>query len=179
MKKTLLVALMLVAGLYACGKNEKPVEVQQPTPEIVRPVWHHGSYSDKMTGKVTKYSYVISTNSIDMKFPYQGGTTADITIHDDGFAAVTISKGQVMCTSYSGCSFLVKFDDNKPEYFRAHGSSNGDPKVLILCDSTMNEVFCSGKQFIKKLKKAKKVMIEVQVYQEGSPVFEFDVAENQ
>ena len=138
-----------------------------------KPVWHYGQFSDKMTNEVTKYSYITSSNKVDMAFPYQGGTTADITIYSHGSANIELSKGQVMCSSYSGCWFDVKFDDGKIEQFCGYGSSNGNSKVLFLCAGE------NSKKFIKKVQHAQKVMVKIQVYQEGFPVFDFDVAEKQ
>jgi len=172
MKKTLFVALMITIGLIACGKSQ-PV-VNAPTAVTVKapkPNWVYGGNTDKMDGKVTKYAYTDSTNSVSMKFPYQGGTKATIVVFNDKNVKIMLGKGQIQCSS--GCVLRVKFDDNKPETVYANESSDYDSKVIWLNRFEYDD---SAIRFIKKLKASKKVMIEINVYQEGSPVWEFNVA---
>jgi len=153
-----------------------PVATSQPAQPIA-PVtnWRYGANTDKMDGSVTKWAMIDSTNKVSMKFPYNGGTEATIVVFDDKNVKIRMSQGQVLCSSYSGCSIRVKFDDGNTETFYANGASSAEDSKTIWLSKYENN---AGK-FINKLKTSKKVMVELSVYQEGSPVFEFDVAEFQ
>jgi hypothetical protein len=164
---------MITVGLTACGKSEsKPV--QQAKVEAPKPNWVDQTFTDKMSGKVTTYVESRSIDSVSMKFPYQGGSFAEITVFDDSNVRIDITKGQVMCTSYSGCHISVKFDDEKPISFAAVGPSNGQSGYVHLTNGKWVDNGGS-ERFVKKLQTAKKVMISLEVYQENWPVWEFKV----
>jgi hypothetical protein len=170
-------AVSLVVSLSSLGStpaksSATPVATSQPT-QPTAPVtnWRYGANTDTMDGSVTKWAMNDSTNKVSMKFPYNGGTGATIVVFDDKNVKIRMSQGQVLCPSYGGCEIRVKFDDGKVETFLAYGASSAEDSKTIWIYSAN-----SGK-FINKLKTSKKVMVELRVYQEGSPVFEFDVAE--
>ena len=167
----LILALIVAVGLTACGKSETTKAPTAAVEKAPKPNWVYGDTTDKMDGKVTKYAYTSSTNKVSMKFPYQGGTEATIVIFDDKNVKVMLDKGQIQCSSYNGCALRIKFDDGNPETIYANGSSDYDSTVIWL-----NKYYeDSASRFIKKLKTSKKVMIELNIYQEGSPVWEFNV----
>jgi hypothetical protein len=170
------VTLLVVAALIDSPKQVvvKEAVAVEPTP-TPKPNWNYGSNSDKMEGSITKWGMNESTNKVSMKFPYQGGTSATIVVFDDGNVKIRMSKGQVLCTSYNGCMIRVKFDDGKPEFLAANGADSSLDSQTIWISKYQGH----ANRFINKLKSSKKVMVELEVYQEGSPVFEFDVADFQ
>ena len=132
--------------------------------------WSYSQDEDKVRGGTTYYASTTSTNSIAQDPPYDSDTKMTITVRKSPAygtdVILTISSGQMMCPSYEGCSGTVRFDDGRPE----HGSFNGP------ADEDSESVFVVGaKQFISKLKSAKRVTIEKTLYQAGNPQFEFDV----
>jgi hypothetical protein len=169
MNKVLLISLLMACGVAACGKTEtKTVETK-----VQQPVWRTGENVDKMNGKIEKWAMIDSTNKISMKFPYQGGTTASIIVFDNKHVKIYIDKGQVMCSSYSGCYIRIKFDNETATKYEGVGSSNGKSDSIFLTSGQYSDG--SASRFIKKLRTSKKVLIEVEVYQEGNPVWEFNV----
>lgn len=132
--------------------------------------WTYQTDVDKMTNKKTSYALVQSTNSLALAFPYQGRNLGQLTVRQhpqyglDVFFSV--DKGQLMCSSYSGCDVMVKFDDGKPIRFSGTEPADNSSETIFLN---------SEKRFIDAAKKAKKILVQVQFYQQGNHVLEFDV----
>ncbi len=119
-----------------------------------------------MSGQVTKYATKESVNTVNFDFPYQGIQRGTIMVLDDA-ALFYVKKGQVVCQGgarYGTCQVRVKFDDGNEMYFDA--SKSGDESTTIRFP---------GPVFLKLLKESKKLMIQVEVYHNGLPIFTFDV----
>lgn len=132
--------------------------------------WSYSQDEDKVRGGTTYYARTTSTNSIAQSFPYDSDTTMGLTVRKSPAygtdVILTISSGQMMCPSYEGCSGTVRFDDGPAQRVSFNGPA----------DDSSDTVFVVGaKQFIAKLKAAKKVTIEKTLYEAGNPQFEFDV----
>jgi hypothetical protein len=131
--------------------------------------WTYKTSDDSMSGKPVRTAYVDSTNSFEFDFPYSGKQTARLTLRrhprwgkDVIFA---IERGQILCHSYD-CSVKVRFDDEPAKTYRAtEPADNSSESVFLPAYDT----------FAKKLETAKRVRIEVNVYQQGSLVADFDV----
>ncbi len=171
----LILALMIVAGVVACGKSEPKSQpgTTKSNVSAPKPNWSYGENVDKMSGDVTKWAMSESINKVDMKFPYNGGSEGTIVVFNNG-VKIHLSKGQVMCSNYNGCSIQVKFDNEKPELYAAVGPSNGQSNHVYL---GRNDITGNGaEKFVNKLKTANRVMIAIEMYQENSPVWEFNVS---
>lgn len=122
-----------------------------------------------MTGKMTKTARVISTNTLNLDFPYNGAQNGYLTIrnhpqygHD---VIVRIERGQLLCDISDGCTLMVRFDDDAPQAFTA----------LEPADNSSESLFISNyKRFTTRLKTAKRVRIQLNIYQEGAQYLEFD-----
>lgn len=165
-------------------QTEKPAAVQklsepEPTPApIVEPEptstgqqWVYDANEDKMTGGTTYSAYALSTNTVSFDRPYSGDQHGRLVLRTDPKygrdVMFSIERGQLLCRSYSDCEVLVRFDENKPEKFSGVGPA----------DSSTETVFIRNyDRFVSRMRKAKTVRISVNIYQEGSPVFEFDVS---
>ena len=163
---------------------DKPAAVSAPAAVVKAPKaapvaaqkvksnWRFGENVDKMSGEVTKWAMTDSTNKVKMDFPYNGGSEGTIVVFEKN-VKIHISKGQVMCSNYSGCLIKVKFDDEQPVDYLAVGPENGQHSHVYL---GYTETGGNGaKKFMDKLRTAKRVMISMEVYQENSPVWEFNV----
>ena len=80
---------------------------------------------------------------------------------------MSIERGQILCRSYEDCNVLVRFDDQKPATYSGVGPADGSSESVFIRNY---------QKFLVNLKKAKRVRISTEIYQEGSPVFEFDVS---
>ncbi len=133
--------------------------------------WDYSQSSDPM-GKGISYSAMLkSSNTVNFEFPYAGSQHATLVLRTDPRhgkdVLFHIERGQIPCHAYQNCAALVRFDDEQAIKFSAVGTA----------DSSTKTIFLSGHdRFLEKVSKAKRVRISTTIYQQGSPVFEFDVA---
>lgn len=111
-----------------------------------------------------------SLNTVDFSFPYGGPQHARLYLRSHPQYGkdlyLTISRGQILTDVSDGCRVLLRFDDEKPTWVTGSGPT----------DHGSTTVFLSGvAPLINRMKKAKRLRIQIPVYQEGNPVFEFDI----
>lgn len=147
--------------------NTQPVPATPITPESA---WRYFDNTDAMTSQQTRFAVVISSNTVDFDFPYSGIQHANLTLRthprhgkDVIFA---IEKGQILCPSYDGCTVLVRFDDKPAQKFSASGAADNSTETLFISNYS---------KFVGLLMKSKTVRISAPIYQQGSPIFEFNV----
>ena len=152
------------------GDAKAAAKRRQSTPAGPIDPWHYQFGTDEMTGKKIWQVSVTSTNEVDFGFPYSGsqhGTLA-LRVHPrwgkDVF--LYLERGQFLCGTEE-CTVLVRFDDGPPQRFNASEASDNSTEILFIRDYP---------RFVGRIKKAKHVAIEAQFFQEGSKVFQFDVA---
>lgn len=140
-------------------------------PPPVGSQWSYSHDTDEMSGKVTHSAQVQSDNSVEFGFPYQGSQHGRLLIrrhprfgHDVIFS---IERGQLLCPSYEGCTVLVRFDEDEAQHFDATGAADHSTETLFIQNYD---------RFVARLRKAKRVRISPQVYQQGNVVFTFDVS---
>lgn len=148
--------------------------VASAPPEAVAAVegrqWIYDVTEEKMTGGKRRVASVKSSNTVEFGFPYTGvqhGRLLLCTDTDGKDVMFRIGKGQNLCTSYEGCSVQVRFDDGKPTTYSASGPADHSSTVIFLDGYG---------RFLSSMRKAKRVRIAVNMYQQGAPVFEFDVS---
>jgi len=131
--------------------------------------WEYTSNEDKVRGGTSYYASTTSTNSISQGFPY-GDSNLRMTVRKSPAygtdVILTLESGQLMCPSYEGCYGTVRFDNGSPKRVNFNGAADG----------SSDTIFVEGaKSLITRMKKAKKAVIEIEVYQAGRPQFEFNV----
>lgn len=114
---------------------------------------------------------VRSTNTVNFDFPYSGPQRGTLTLrthprHGED-VIFSIERGQILCRSYEDCTILVRFDDGKAQSFSAVGAADNSTETIFIRNYS---------RFLAGMQKASTVRIAVEVYQEGAPVFEFDVS---
>ncbi len=175
MTKNLLTAIAVSFFMFlAISSSEDKTDAKDGGTENVaenakKENWKYSEEENKMEGTKEFYATNTSTNKIEFEFPYDGGSTFDLLVRNLGKeneVVLTVSKGQFM-TSIGGSENLkVKFDDEKPMNFSYNSADDASMDVVFLNNSA---------KFLKKLKTAKKVMIECTFFNAGSKVIEFDV----
>ena len=132
--------------------------------------WSNYQTDDQMGKGVIYHALVSSSNTVNFGFPYSGpqrGSLSLLTHPRYGKDVIfTIEKGQILCRSYDGCEVLVRFDDEDAVKYSAVGTADNSTETIFIKNYD---------GFVKKLIAAKRVRISVDIYQEGSPVFDFDV----
>jgi len=139
--------------------------------EAIGPQWSYQTSDEGMSGKPVRTASVTSTNTISLDFPYAGPQRGQLLLRRHprwgNDVIFSIEKGQVLCHSYGDCDVRVRFDDGQVlRYQGTEPSDNSTEYVFIPAFST----------FMKRLPKAKVAKVEVQIYQSGVQVFEFDVS---
>ena len=135
--------------------------------------WIERTSEDAMTDATNVWMSLLSDNQHEFEFPYNGGAKLQIDVRyrkqDGSQVILTLSKGQLQTTNYSnGNNVIVRFDDDAPMTFSTSEPADYSSSYLFLNNP---------RKFINRAKTAKKIKVQVPVFDEGQPVFEFEPAE--
>lgn len=165
----------VATALDSAGENledmaENALAGSPVTPKPSEGSWSYTESEDKVRGGKSYFASTTSTNEVHLDFPYEGGSTLRMTVRKSpAYGAdvlLILSSGQLICPSYEGCHGTVRFDTGPAQYVSFSAAA----------DNSSDTIFVNGaRNFIAKLKRAKRVVIEVEIYQAGRPQFEFDV----
>jgi len=153
----------------------KVEEISQPEPvveepEILSSNWEYNESEDEMRGATSYFASNESINTVELQFPYQGGTRLNIVLRDNAKYGEDImfivNKGQIFC-GYQDCHVNIKFDDGEVQRYETTEAEAGSSEVLFLTNNIGG--------FVKKLKSSKTVTVEVNFYNHGAEQFKFDV----
>ena len=132
--------------------------------------WKYYKGKDLMSKGTIYYSEVKSTNAVNFDFPYSGAQHGILTLRTHPRYGkdlmLSIDKGQFLCRSYNGCKVLVRFDEADAVSYSAAKPQDHSSNIIFIKNYS---------KFAGSMLKAKKVRISADVFQEGSPVFEFNV----
>ena len=73
----------------------------------------------------------------------------------------------MLCTSYEGCTVLVRFDNVEPLSFSANPPGDHGTETVFIGNYD---------RFLAKMRSAKEVRISPKIYQQGNVVLTFDVS---
>jgi hypothetical protein len=132
-------------------------------------VWRYNESTEQMGRGTVKHAQVESLNEVVFDFPYRGEQRGTLTLRSHPKygkdVILSIEKGQFICR-IDECAVAVRFDDGKPQNFSAIGPA----------DHSTTSLFIRGHdRFVTAAKKAKRVFIEAQFFQQGTRVFEFEI----
>lgn len=132
--------------------------------------WMYNRSEDPMTSRVTRSATILSENLVEFSSPYDGPQHATLTLRDHPSfgkdVIFQISRGQLLCSSYDGCSVRVRFDEGRAERWHANEPKDHSSTILFIS---------RDERFRRLMEAAEIVRIQVEAYQEGAPVFEFHV----
>jgi hypothetical protein len=187
-KKTSLIAIIFLGllGLWLIGhfigggsgrgtgsstSVSTPAKPSAAAPVVPGSQWSYSHVADAMSKGTTYHAVVSSTNTVEFKFPYAGAQHARLNLRTDpryGKDVIfSIERGQILCHSYEDCTVLVRFDDEQATNYSAVGAADNSTETIFIRNYD---------RFVGKMLKAKRVRISTNIYQEGAPVFEFDVS---
>ncbi len=131
--------------------------------------WRYVSREDGMTGKAERNAFVTSSNSFQFGFPYQGAQHAILQVRKHprygSDVIFQIENGQILCSSYS-CPVRIRFDEAAPRTY-----TGNEP-----ADNSSTYVFIPGfADITRRMAHAKRMRVEVNIFQEGALQAEFDV----
>lgn len=166
--------LSLESSAPASAEAREAGLLKQELQELVRresigKQWNYRSDEDAMSGKTSKSAQVVSTNSFEFEFPYQGSQHATLALRKHprwgNDVVFSIENGQLLCSSYD-CPIRVRFDDEAPRTYEGNEpADNSTETIFIPAFNTISS----------KLAKAKTVRVEANVYQQGVIQAEFNV----
>lgn len=151
-----------------------PATDPSPAPPPPAPVpgaqWSYSQDEDPMGKGTTLFAQVTSSNAVVFDSPYGGLQHARLTLRTHPRhgkdVILSIERGQFLCRSYEDCNVLVRFDDQKASTYSGVGAADNSTETIFIRNYS---------RFVAGMLKAKRVRISAEVYQEGAPVFEFDV----
>lgn len=179
MKKSLLliIPLTITVLLFSCQRTiESDAELAAAVDSAAVVVdsiattttnkWEYHQSTDKMTSKTIKFAQIMSNESLDLEFPYEGTNYGRLTLRKkDGLDIyLTIDKGQIS-GGYDNNYISVRFDEEKPIKFSYSEPQDGSSDLIFID----NEI-----KFLSKLKKSKNVLISLPLYQAGNQILEFN-----
>lgn len=146
--------------------------IPSPKPVIPGSQWSYSQDADAMSKGTTYHAAVLSSNTVNFDFPYSGEQHATLNLRDDpryGKDVIfRIERGQILCHSYEDCTVLVRFDDGKASHYTAVGAADNSTETIFIRNYG---------RFVASMLKVKRVRISTNIYQEGAPVFEFEVSD--
>lgn len=132
-------------------------------------MWKYETDTDKMTSKLQYFAAINSTNTLNFAAPYDGGSTAKITVRNQARkneVILTIDKGQFICAVSEGCAIKIRFDNDPAITVRGNEPSDYSSTTLFIDPAS---------KIIMHAKKAKKMIIQAEFYQEGLQNMEFNI----
>lgn len=173
--------LLAVAGISMMLSDDRNTVAEAVTPaQLVnspliqqdKPNWLYETRKDEMSGKDYSVAQVVSENTVNFDFPYSGAQHGELILRDHpryGKDIIfKIGKGQILCKANydDDCSILVRFGEGKAVSYQASEASDSSNNVLFISNHS---------KFISEMKGVDEVRLSVSIYQEGNPVFTFDV----
>jgi hypothetical protein len=135
----------------------------------IPPKWVYSEFQDDMGRGTTRMAKLVSSNTVDFGFPYEGKTHATLKLRrspKSGEAILlTVERGQFLST-YTKDFITVRFDEGELQKFAIAEPEDSTTDLLFIHDNGT---------FINQLRVAQILKIEAAFYQEGSQVFEFGV----
>jgi hypothetical protein len=133
-------------------------------------IWSHSGLTDEMTGKSYAFSTVQSRNTVNFDFPYQGEQRATLSIRTKhprhgNDVILTIERGQFLA-GVDSVKVLARFDEGASVTFWANGPADHGTTALFISNYA---------KFVGLMRKANVVRLQTPIYQQGAPVFEFQV----
>ncbi|MDO9364958.1 MAG: zinc ribbon domain-containing protein [Methylotenera sp.] len=179
----LFLGVIIISALSSINKNNTPSPqssspsipvaktTSTPAPLVLGSQWSYSQVADAMSKGTTYHAVALSSNTVEFDFPYAGAQHARLNLRIDpryGKDIIfSIEKGQILCHSYEDCTVLVRFDDEKAANYSAVGAADNSTETIFIRNYG---------RFVEKMLKAKQVRISTNIYQQGAPVFEFDVS---
>lgn len=132
--------------------------------------WRYAATTDEMSSRVSRTAEVRSENTVDFDFPYSGRQHATLQLRSHPTfgrdVIFLIERGQLLCRQIDRCEVRVRFDDGQAQTWTARPPADHSTTHLFLD---------SYDRFLQQMRRAQVVRIQPEVYQEGSPIFEFQV----
>jgi len=115
--------------------------------------WRYEKTVNK-TGRTVYKASVTSANLVKFEYPYQGGSSATLTIrtgNDGTYVSIEVAKGQFN-RSFQGGSARIRFDGKPPITYSLTAAANGRANIVF---------FNADRKLIDQIKAAGTMLIQV------------------
>lgn len=127
--------------------------------------WTYSQQTDPMTDKETYYAKCTSINLLNFEFPYDGGSSLNITVRKmDGENEVMLILSSGQFNTVYDEPVKIRFDDSPAHTYGYDESGSGRSDVIFLH---------SPQSIIEKLKTSNIVKIEAPYFHSGKQVANF------
>lgn len=164
--KTLLYIAPLLLFVTNCKQENKEMAAVDNVEKQIKQidsskVWKYNHTTDELDATSLSYATLISLNQLELDYPYQGGTMANMMLLNEE-VYLMINKGQFNRSTAE--RIRVRFDNQEPTYYNIKSPDKLDPTTLTITNSS---------QFIDKLRKSDSLKIQVAFVGDGLKVFNF------
>lgn len=132
--------------------------------------WYYTENEDEMGEGKNQLAQISSKNTVDLPFPYNGSQSAWIVVRSSkrlGKDVIfNIQRGQIVLP-YGEERVRVRFDDEPSSWYSVNKSADHSSNILF---------FANYKSTVRKMLDSRVMRVEVNLYQAGNRVFEFQVA---
>lgn len=133
--------------------------------------WRYDQSQDPMSSR-TVYSAVIrSKNRFELGFPYEGAQYGTILLRrhpqHGTDAIISIERGQILCR-LNNCRHEVRFDEGSIQPWTMLEPESNQSDILFVRDAA---------SFIEKLRQAKLIRVQLDLYNQSPVTLEFDVSQ--
>lgn len=162
--------LIILSGSFRENLDHEIVQSNEITSEapveVIQSQWQYSDLKDEMRKTKTDTALLSSDTIHELKFPYNGGSKLGIILYkrkNDIDVVVSLSKGAMLLT-YNDSKIDVKFDDGEVISYVVSRPNSGVNNAGVVYNN---------KDFLKRLRKAQQVIIEVPIYEMGGLQFTF------
>lgn len=143
---------------------------EQRQAEALARKWTYTQQADAMSDDLILRASILSENTVNLSFPYQGAQRGTLLIREhprQGRSVLfSIQRGQILSNAGRENRINVRFDNHPAESW---GFS-------YPADHSRDAIFLSNYSgFMRKMRSASVVRLEVNMYNDGSRIFEFQV----
>ena len=128
--------------------------------------WRYFASKNRMTDQIIHSAHISSTQMLPATGPY-AAQRLGLAVIDRGLVTLSTSDQQFDCTGIDGCRVQVRFDGEKALTFQVHELGNIKPPALAFDD---------GANFVTALQGHKEMLVQVDIFDEGSEAVSFSIA---
>ena len=135
---------------------------------IARSQWTYQEIGDEMRGTTMSMAQLISENSVDFAFPYNGGCKGMLALRRTGGvmeALFTVTNGQF--DGLDDYRISTKVDNSSIMTWSANGPDEGGSTLMFMTNPT---------PFIRHFQKGDRMILEAAFYDHGRAQFTFNLA---
>ena len=130
--------------------------------------WRYSTYVDDATGKTAKRASLTSENTINLGFPYSGAQYGTFVMRKHPRyrydAYLTIREGQILCSSYSNDTVLLRSNRSSATAFSCGSADDYSSDIVFIRNFPRVERFVKG---------TRELFVTINIYGNGSRTFRF------